>query len=164
MYRTQKNGVPNPALLFGRLSPPLIKHLCIKSIHYTVYYSPSIVRTGVSFTFFSSLSWHKLYLLCGVPQPPFFPKKDKFKDSHTIIYYIMAFFILFPTTLWWPPRVGLLGMHYFQKNATFLRSFEKKATFSHSFAFFIKRMLCSLHSFTFFIKECCVLCILLCSL
>ena len=45
-----------------------------------------------------------------------------------------------------------------------LLSFQKNATFSRSFAFFIKRMLCSLRSFTFFIKERWVLCVLLRSL
>ena len=43
-----------------------------------------------------------------------------------------------------------LGICSFQKNTTFLRSFQNNATFSCSFAFFIKRML---HSFTFFIKK-----------
>ena len=45
-------------------------------------------------------------------------------------------------------------LHSFQKNETFLRSFE----------FFIKRMKRSLRSFMFFIKECSILCVLLSSL
>ena len=44
-----------------------------------------------------------------------------------------------------------------QCSCILLRSFQKNTLFSHSFVFFIKRMLRSLRSFTFFIKECCVL-------
>jgi len=71
-----------------------------------------------------------------------------------------------------------LGMHSFQKNATFLRSFtffwkercilcvllrsfEKKAAFFAFFYFLLKIMLRSLCSFMFFWNECCVLCVLL---
>ena len=81
-----------------------------------------------------------------------------------------------------------LGMHSFQKKATFLRSFafflkerdilcilyKRMQRSLRSFAFFIKErsVLCvlykrtqrSLHSFTFFIKERGVLCVLLLSL
>ena len=62
-----------------------------------------------------------------------------------------------------------------QRSCVLLRSFQKNATFSRSFAFFIKRALLSLRYFTFFIKrtlrsfkffmkECGVLCVLLHSL
>ena len=51
-----------------------------------------------------------------------------------------------------------------QHSCVLLRSFQKNATFSRSFAFFIKRTLRSLRSFTFFIKERSVLCVLLRSL
>ena len=51
-----------------------------------------------------------------------------------------------------------------QCSCVLLSYFQKNATFSCSFAFFIKRMMRSLHSFTFFRKESCVLCVLLRSL
>ena len=51
-----------------------------------------------------------------------------------------------------------------QRSCILLRSFQKKATFFRSFAFFIKRMLRYLRSFMFFIKERNFLCILLRSL
>ena len=51
-----------------------------------------------------------------------------------------------------------------QRSCILLRSFQKNAAFSRSFAFFIKRTPRSLHSFMFFIKERCVLCVLLRSL
>ena len=51
-----------------------------------------------------------------------------------------------------------------QRSCFLLRSFQKNAAFSRSFAFFIKRTPHSLHSFMFFIKERCVLCVLLRSL
>ena len=74
-----------------------------------------------------------------------------------------------------------LGMHSFQKNATFLHSFAffskernvlaffcvlyiKNAAFFAFFYNLYKRTLCSLRSFTFFKKEHGVLCILLHSL
>ena len=67
-----------------------------------------------------------------------------------------------------------LGIHSFQKNAMFSRSFaffskelnvlaffcvlyKKNETFSAFCYVFYKRTRCSLHSFTFFIKECGVL-------
>ena len=55
--------------------------------------------------------------------------------------------------------VSRVGHAFFSKECNvLLRSYQKNATFSHSFAFFIKR---TLPSFTFFIKERCVLCVLL---
>ena len=91
---------------------------------------------------------------------------------------ILLSFVWLRTTLW-----AGLGIYTFQKKATFLRSFaffskecnvlaffcvlyKKNAAF---FAFFYLlskrtlRSLRSLRSFTFFIKECGVLCVLLCS-
>ena len=64
------------------------------------------------------------------------------------------------------PQAGL-SIRSFQKNAMFSRSFaffSKEQNVLHSFAFFIKRKLHSLRSFMFFTKERCVLCILLRSL
>ena len=74
-----------------------------------------------------------------------------------------------------------LGIHSFQKNATFSHSFaffskernvlaffcvlyKKNETFSALFYVLYKRTLRSLRSFMFFIKECGVLCVLLRSL
>ena len=54
-----------------------------------------------------------------------------------------------------------LGMHSFQKSATFMHTFAFFSKERNILMFFIKR---TLLSFTFFIKENCVLCILLCSL
>ena len=51
-----------------------------------------------------------------------------------------------------------LGMHSFQKNATFCVLLQKNVAFFAFFYVLCKRML---HSFTFFAKECCVLCVLL---
>ena len=61
-------------------------------------------------------------------------------------------------------KMAGLGERSFQKNATFLRSFEKNLAFSAFFYILCKRTLCSLRSFTFFAKECCLLCVLLRSL
>ena len=61
------------------------------------------------------------------------------------------------------PLTVRVGQTFFSKERNVF-SFQKNATFSHSFAFFLKRMLRSLRSFKFFIKERCVLCVLLCSL
>ena len=80
-------------------------------------------------------------------------------------------------TPWWDAHGGaweiwvtwLQGWAYVlfkrtQRSFVLLHSFQKNETFSHSFAFFIKRMKRSLRSFMFFIKECSVLCVLLHSL
>ena len=53
-----------------------------------------------------------------------------------------------------------MGMHSFQKNATFLLSFQKNATFLRSF----QKNTTFSRFFAFFIKERCILCILLHSL
>ena len=77
-----------------------------------------------------------------------------------------AFFLRF--TIWSENyRVGQWACVFFkrmQRSCVLLRTLEKNAMFSRSFAFFIKRTLRSLHSFTFFIKEPGVLCVLLRSL